>query len=283
MKVKFWGCRGSIPVPDSRMLKYGGNTTCVELILNDRVFIIDSGTGIRRLGEDLVKRKIYDIDVFLTHSHWDHIQGFPFFAPIYLKKARIKIFGRTSSYKQLKDIFTSQMSYEFFPVSFFDLQSKINFVEVDTQQFGIGHYRIKIIQTNHPIFTVGIRVENNEESFVFMTDNELNDNNPKTSRSEFVKFCEGAQYLIHDAQFTEDEYRKRRGWGHSTFEQAIALAGDSGVKNLGLFHHDPNRRDDELRGKEIELKKLCKKKRRKFKIFAVREMDEIDLQDCQKS
>lgn len=277
MKIKFWGCRGSIPVPDSRMMKYGGNTTCVEFILGDKVLIIDSGTGIRKLGEDLIKRKIYDIDVFLTHSHWDHIQGFPFFAPIYLRNAKIKIFGRSSSYKQLKDIFTSQMSYEFFPVSFFDLQSKIDFIEVDTQQFELNRYRIKIIQINHPIFTVGIRVENNGKSFVFITDNELNDRNPRTSRNEFLKFCEGAEYLIHDAQFTEEEYRKRKGWGHSTFEQAIALASDSGVKNLGLFHHDPGRKDDELNKKEAELKKLCRDKKCKFKVFAIKEMDEIDL------
>ncbi|OIN96121.1 hypothetical protein AUJ66_07330 [Candidatus Desantisbacteria bacterium CG1_02_38_46] len=275
MKIKFWGCRGSIPVPDSRMMKYGGNTTCVEVIFENRIFIIDAGTGIRKLGDSLIKRKVSNIDMFITHSHWDHILGFPFFKPIYSGNTLINIFGRTSSYKRLKDIFTSQMSYEYFPVSFSELKSKINFTELSRQQYDFDGHIIKIIQTNHPIFAMGIRIEKGDKSFVFITDNELGLENPRTSRGEFIAFCKNATYLIHDAQFTEEEYKTRQGWGHSTFMQAIMLADDSDIKNLGFFHHDPDRKDDELEEIEAKYKKLCESKRYRFNLFAVRELKSI--------
>jgi len=277
MKVKFWGSRGSIPVPDRRMIKYGGNTTSLEVILNNRILIIDSGTGIRKLGEELMRREIFDMDIFLTHSHWDHIQGFPFFSPIYSERTRINIFGRSSSYKPLKDILSHQMSYEYFPVSFSDLKSTINFLGASGNQFEIDNHRIKLIQTNHPVFTTGLRIEKDNKSFVFITDNELLCEEAKTSMDEFVKFCHQADYLIHDAQFTEEEYKKRKGWGHSTFKQAIMLAHHSEVKRLGFFHHDPNRKDGELEKIVQKSERLCREKGYRFTIFAVREITQIEL------
>jgi phosphoribosyl 1,2-cyclic phosphodiesterase len=277
MKIKFWGCRGSIPVPDTRMMRYGGDTPCVEVILDGTVFIIDAGTGIRKLGEDLIKRKIFDMDIFITHSHWDHIQGFPFFAPIYSEKTKINIFGYGNSYKGLKDIFTSQMSSEYFPIAFSNLKSKIDFIESRSHEYKIDGYIIKTIRTNHPIYTLGIRIEKNDKSFVFMTDNELGLDKPKTSENEFIEFCKNATYLIHDAQFTEDEYKERNGWGHSTYEQVINFAEKAGVENVGFFHHDPNRQDNELARMERDLKKFCKNRRCKFHVFAVKELEEIEL------
>ncbi len=277
MKIKFWGCRGSIPVPDGRMIKYGGNTTCVEINLGKNILIIDAGTGIRKLGEDLIKRKVYDMDIFITHSHWDHIQGFPFFKPIYSKKSNINIFGSTNSYRQIKDILSKQMSYEFFPVRFSELKSKINFIELHEGSTEINDYVIKIIQTNHPINTFGIRIEKNNRAFVFITDNELRSDKIVTSWDEFVKFCKGATLLVHDAQFTAEEYKKSKGWGHSSFEQVVLLARDSKVENVGFFHHDPDRKDTQLDRIENKFKVLCREKGYNFKIFAIKEHGEIEI------
>ncbi|MBN1384773.1 MAG: MBL fold metallo-hydrolase [Elusimicrobia bacterium] len=277
MKIKFWGCRGSIPVPDRRMIRYGGNTTCIEVTIDNKTLIIDAGTGIRMLGEDLINRKISDMDIFITHSHWDHIQGFPFFMPIYSGKTNINIFGCTNSYRQLKSIFAKQMSIEYFPVRFSELKSNINFVEACGSEYTISNHKIKTIRTNHPIFTVGLRIEKNDKSFVFITDNEIMDEKPQTSRTEFVNFCKDATYLVHDTQFKEEEYATRKGWGHSTFKQAVDLARYSDVKNLGFFHHDPDRKDSELDIIEKQFKDYCRDKGYKFSVFAVKEMDEINL------
>jgi|YNPBryBLVA2012_1023415.scaffolds.fasta_scaffold00013_8 phosphoribosyl 1,2-cyclic phosphodiesterase len=277
MKVKVWGCRGSIPVPDSRMITYGGNTTCLEVLLDRRVLIIDSGTGIRRLGDDLLRRRIHSYDLFITHSHWDHIQGFPFFKPIYDARTRIRISGCTNSYRQLRTIFTNQMSYEYFPISFADLKSRIEFTDSCDERFTLDGYEVHTLQVNHPIYTLGIRIQRNDSSFVFITDNELLGAKPGTPWESFVEFCAGATYLIHDAQFFDAEYPKRRGWGHSTFEQALRLARDARVVNLGFFHHDPNREDGHLDRIKQRFQALGAKGPHPVNVFVVRELEEYAI------
>src|SRR3989339_559290 len=231
MRIKFWGTRGSIPVPDSRMMKYGGDTTCLSAELDGRLLVIDAGTGIRKVGEEIMRRGIYQFDMFLTHSHWDHIQGFPFFLPVYSQRVAVNIYGCTSSYKTLKDILSRQMSQEYFPMRFSDLKARIDFVPGCEEVFQINGHKIRTINANHPLFTVGLRVEKGGTSFVFITDNELKQESPATAWSTFVEFCYGADYLVHDAQFTESEYAHRRGWGHSTFDQVLELARAAEVKN----------------------------------------------------
>ncbi len=277
MRIKIWGCRGSIPVPDRRMIKFGGNTTCVEVDLGERVLIIDAGTGIRRLGEELLKRKQSEIDMILTHSHWDHIQGMPFFMPMYSENTSINILGCNSSYKNLKDILAGQMSHEYFPVSFADLKAKISFSDVCGNVTNLAGCVVRTIQTNHPMATYGVRVETGKSAFVFITDSELNAAEPVTKFEGFVEFCRGADLLIHDAQFTDEEYPKRIGWGHSTFSRAYELAKQAGVKQLGFFHHDPSREDKELQSIEKLYKQLCRQEDCKIKVFAVKEMSEFKL------
>ncbi len=277
MKLKFWGCRGSIPVPDARMIEYGGNTTCLEVIINGRAVIIDSGTGIRKLGEEIINRGSKDIDLFITHSHWDHIQGFPFFKPIYSEDYNINIFGCKNSYKELKDILSNQMSFEYFPVKFADLNANINFDDNNKKYYTKYGYNIETIETNHPVTTIAFKFTNKNRSFVFMTDNELESKTPKTSLDDFVKFCRGADYLIHDAQFTEEEYSTSRGWGHSTFEQAMDLARRAEVGNLVFFHHDPNREDINLTELTAKYRIMSEDRGDSFNIITAKEQRIIDI------
>jgi phosphoribosyl 1,2-cyclic phosphodiesterase len=259
------------------MMGYGGNTTSLEVDLDGELLLIDAGTGIIKLGESLMKRRVNKFNLFITHSHWDHIQGFPFFKPIYSEKANIKVIGCTNSYKQLKDILSSQMSYEFFPISFHDLKSKIKFDEVCSNRFTVNGYKITTIRNNHAIFTSGLRIEKNGKSFVFITDNELISEKAITPRQAFVDFCRGATYLVHDSQFTEEEYKYRKGWGHSTFIQSLELAADANVKELAFFHHDPNRHDKELSELTRKFKNLAASRKYKFDLCTIKEMDEIIL------
>ena len=277
MKIKFWGTRGSIPVPDRRMMRYGGNTTCVEVTLGNKTLIIDAGTGIRLLGEQLLRRKINDLTLFLTHSHWDHIQGFPFFKPIYSKKTSLTILGCSDSYNPLKNILARHMSSEYFPVPFEELAAKIKFVNTCGNSHSLGGHRLKFIRTNHPSYTLGVRIEKGNSSFVFLTDNELKSEKPAASLEELADFCRGASLLVHDAQFTTGEYPARKGWGHSTFEQAIELARTAGVKKLGLTHHDPTRKDSELDAISNKLKTICRKISPPLELQIIKESYSISL------
>lgn len=271
MRVKFWGCRGSVPVPDSRMMTYGGNTTCVEFDLDGHILVVDAGTGIRRLGEDLLDRGVRAFDLFITHTHWDHLHGFPFFAPIHSPLTTISILGSTPSFKKLRHIMFKQMAYEYFPISFPDLKATIEFVEVRSG-FDRNGWRITTLALNHPITTTGLRLEKGGQAVVFLTDNELGAARPPTPPAAFVEFCRGARYLIHDAQFTEEEYLTRRGWGHSTLPQTRELARAAGVANLVLFHHDPGRTDDQLAACEAKFQADCRAEGCRFTTFAAREL-----------
>jgi phosphoribosyl 1,2-cyclic phosphodiesterase len=242
VKVKFWGTRGSIATPGPTTVRFGGNTTCLEILLEDGArIVLDAGTGIRMLGSALLESPATEpIHLFLTHSHWDHIQGFPFFSPAYDRDREIRIYGFQRAYDKLREILTNQMESKFFPVNFEDLNAKIKFIEISAETYQIKNAKISAVANNHPGTAHGFRIRENARSLVFLTDNELHPpSNLQTSWSEFVEFCSGANLLIHDAMYTEDELEKRQGWGHSSYAQALDLALDAGVETLTLFHHDP--------------------------------------------
>ncbi len=249
MELRFWGTRGSIPSPGPDTVKYGGNTTCLELILGDGTLVVfDAGTGIRGLGSKLIKDKNNGmINLFLTHSHWDHIQGFPFFAPAYSADTELKIFGCPPTYNKLKEILTNQMESKFFPVNFEQLNAKISFQEICNGNHNIGRAKFSFIRNNHPGVAYGFRITESGKTIVFITDNELSPpKNAHTTWGEFVDFCKNVDLLVHDAHYLADEMEQTAGYGHSSYDQAFNLGVESGTKHLVFFHHRPERSDAEI-------------------------------------
>ena len=263
MKLKFWGTRGSIPSTGYPTVKYGGNTTCLELVLEDGSFVIfDAGTGIRKLGDKILKNNdVFNLNLIITHSHWDHIQGFPFFNPAYSDKYDINIFSCPSIFKNLEEVFLNQMKSLYFPVDFKDLKARINFYEIKEKEPKLGNAFIKSIRNNHPGEAYGFKVIENNKKIVFITDNELQPPDKyNTSLDEFVDFCKNVDILIHDAHYMSDDINI--GYGHSSYEQAFNLGKKANVKHLVFFHHDPDRTDDEI---DKEINKY-KEKRDKLNI-----------------
>ena len=250
MKIKIWGCRGSIPTPGEHTIKYGGNTTCVALYPDDddtNPIIIDAGTGIRPLGNQLSSvRNPLELNILFTHTHWDHIQGFPFFAPANNPRNTINIYGRSGTGKGLKDRILAQMDQKNFPISYESLKSKIEFKEI-TGDFILNGMEIQIFELNHPGSGMGFKFSQDDKIFVFITDHELSDE-PYIGGDyrQTVEFCRGADLLIHDAQYSASEYQNYKGWGHSTIENACEMALEAGVGEFFFFHHDPDRTDSEI-------------------------------------
>lgn len=243
LTLRFWGVRGAIAVPGPYTVRYGGNTACVSLHLGDAaVLILDAGTGIRNLGKMLATS---DADLFLvvTHNHWDHIQGFPFFWPIYQPRRLTCIvpdLGET-----LARALVEQMDGNRFPVRIDDLLSERRIIFDDPRPLLMGTgFDVERIAINHPGGGYGYRVENEGRVVVYLTDNELDPPNAAvTDWDAFVAFCRGADVLIHDAQYLAADMPAHRGWGHSLVQQVLELAAEAEVKHVVLFHHDPDRTD----------------------------------------
>lgn len=227
MKVRFWGTRGSIPSAGHDTSKYGGNTACVEVRLEKgEIIIIDAGTGIRKLGQSLLEEmrqsgeKHKTVNVLFTHFHWDHIQGFPFFRPFFDDRFHFKIYGHSDKALDMKQALAAQIRPPYLPFLFEHLRSKIEFFEVRDEPISIGEARILSIPTNHPNTDYGYKIVEGKKKFVFMTDNNLYPPNEITPFDSFVKFCDGADLLVHDAQFDEEEAKNFPTWDiHRIFRQ----------------------------------------------------------------
>ena len=247
MTVNFWGVRGSVPSPGASTVRYGGNTSCVSVDFGDKVLVLDAGTGIRRLGKALRERPNVEIYMLVSHVHWDHIQGFPFFEPIYNGDHDVFLFLDTRGQSSLCALI-DQMDGVHFPVTADNLPAGVKCIANDEVSYLRGEgFDIARVNTNHPGGGHGYRINHGGKSFVYLTDNELAPPYPKENEVEaFATFCEGADALVHDAQYRIDDMPKKLGWGHSTFDQACDLAKLAKVRELVLFHHDPDRTDDEL-------------------------------------
>ncbi len=277
MKLRFWGVRGSIPTPGKHTVRYGGNTPCSELRLDDeKLIILDAGTGIRNFGDELINNgESVKAHLLITHPHWDHIQGFPFFKPAFISGNELTIIGTERPEKSLNEIIAEQMNRIYFPVQLHELKAKINFHPIrEEETFQIYDVAVKTMYVNHPGFTVGYRLEYRGKTLVYISDNEPYDRAASSSLVNFEKkvkeeynaqsgdpnqrvfdFCHNADVLIHDATYTPEEYIDRVGWGHSHYLFTLRVAAEANVQRLYLFHHDQNHSDDKV----DDILKKCKK------------------------
>ena len=306
MMVRFWGVRGSIPVPGPRTNRYGGNTSCVEVRPHGaRPIIIDAGTGIRRLGQELMKGRCGEgtgsVDLLISHTHWDHIQGLPFFSPLYKSGNTLHIYARQRDDTHLRAVFASQTEEFYFPVPLAQLKAKVEFHElVEGQQFEIGDAKISCTRLNHPWIAMAYRIDADGAAVVYSSDtapftdvlleHEFIAKPPQLGqplesadaaklaamRQGLVELCRGADFLIYDTQFTPEEYRSRPHWGHSTPDDAIAIAREAGVGKLCLYHHAPARSDEQ---QDEILARYREQVAGELEILAAREGMEVNLGD----
>lgn len=248
MIIKIWGSRGSIPVSGKDYLKYGGDTTCVDIrTKSGDIIIIDAGTGIRRLGNQLVDEKRFDLHFIFTHAHWDHLMGFPFFKPLYFKRSTIRMHPCPFHSKFVETILSRIMTPPNFPVKYSDITAQLVYTEACPTEFEIGSVKVIPIALSHPNGGSGYKFIEDNKTFVFLTDNELGHIHPGgVPFEDYLNFCSKADLLIHDAEFTPDEYHTHMDWGHSAYTDALDLAQQARVKKLGLFHINRERTDKEM-------------------------------------
>lgn len=248
MKLTFWGTRGSIAVPGPDTLRYGGNTTCLCLEVEGQPpVVLDAGTGIRALGLRLARlggpRRI---NLLITHLHWDHLLGFLFFEPAYRQGYDLAVGGWPRGLEGLKNLFDSRRGDGHFPVLFSNLPARVRSEEsLQAPQVDLGPLEVRTVPLNHPQGGIGLRFSLEGRSLVFLTDNELHGPG-RLGMEDYARFCQGAQVLVHDAQYLPQERRERQGWGHSDWESVVELAQKAGVERLVLTHHDPGRSDAEV-------------------------------------
>lgn len=294
-RIKFWGTRGSIAVPGPGTLRYGGNTTCVEVRADGEIVVLDAGSGIRPLGlalEEEFQAQPIKLSLFITHAHWDHIQGFPFFKPAYNPKNEIHIFGFDGAGASFQQILAEPMKAPFFPIAMRELSAKMDIKKLTEMNFSIGKLEIRAAFVNHPGVCAGYRLFTSAGSIAFLPDYEPYEfflhstkgtqldpeqamKTASDRRAGLVEFLRGSDILILDAQYTDEEYEAHIGWGHGSISSAVSLALDAEVQTLLLFHHDPNHDDRTVEAMEKSARELVAKSGRPLEIAAAQEGSEI--------
>ncbi len=275
MKVRFWGVRGSFPVPGKQTNRYGGNTSCVEIEVDGHdPIVIDAGTGLRHLGKELIngrfQNRVGTTHLLISHTHWDHIQGLPYFMPLHTEGHALEIYARQPGDTHLASVFAQQTDGPYFPVPLESLRAEVKFNELlEGQDFSIGEVSIRCTRLNHPWIAMAYRLDHDGQSVVYCSDtapfrdilleHEFVASPPKVDgssldheqeiklrmmREHLVELCRDADFLIYDTQFTPEEYAAKPHWGHSTPDDAIAVAREANVKTLCMYHHAPARSDD---------------------------------------
>jgi len=270
MQVTFWGTRGSIATPGAETVRFGGNTACVSVKLRaGPLLILDAGTGVRHLGQAAHCETECSFALLLSHGHWDHIQGFPFFAPAYRKGCDIRIIAGPGGTRHLSQILSDQMERDYFPVQFGEMGADIQFDDFEGDWKKIGSGRVRAFPLRHVGGGWGFRIEDEGGVVVYLTDNELPPPGPEFDF--YCEACRGADLLIHDAQYLDSELPSHLGWGHSSGPQATRLALQAGCKRLALFHHDPNRTDDAVAALVLDCRALAAAEGSDLDVFAAAE------------
>jgi ribonuclease BN (tRNA processing enzyme) len=279
MLIRCWGARGSIPVSGPQYLRYGGDTTCIEIrTRDDDIIIIDAGSGLRALGNRLLQENRYRCTMLFTHGHWDHIMGFPFFKPLYDSRTRIDILGCPFTQNSIQEILAPSMSPPNFPIKFEDLKAGISYHGACSGNFTVNSLSVTTTLLSHPNQGIGFKFVEDGKTFVFLTDNELAYQHPGGLNFEdYRAFCRGADLLIHDAEYTEKEYARTKTWGHSVYTDALRLAAEAQAGQLGLFHHNQDRTDDAVDAIVEDCRRLLAEQGLPLSCFGVAEGMELRL------
>ena len=249
VRIKFWGVRGSIPTPGPETVRFGGNTSCVEVRADGQIIILDAGSGLRPLGVALdseFREKPQELTVLISHMHWDHIQGFPFFAPAFHRQNRIRVLGYGGATLGVRDVLSHQMEAPCFPVSLTEMRGNLAFEELKETRFQVGPVHLSACRTDHPGACYGYRLETSGGSICYVPDSETTMADSGRHSAGVAEFIRDADVVILDSQYTVEEYRERVGWGHGCLDEVVQIARDACVKNLYLFHHDPSHDDEFL-------------------------------------
>jgi ribonuclease BN (tRNA processing enzyme) len=248
MDITCWGSRGSIPVSGKEYLKYGGDTTSLEIrTKSGDIIAVDAGTGIRRFGNKLAEEDALGIHFIFTHAHWDHLMGFPFFKPLYSKRAKFQMHGCPFHSQFVESILSTVMAPPNFPVKYADVKAHMMYEKACPQEFDIGSVKVTPIPISHPNGGSGYKFVEDDKTFIFLTDNELGYiHSGGRPFEDYVDFCTGADLLIHDSEYTPDEYQTFIEWGHSVYTDVLKLAQAASVKKLGLFHLNQERTDGQM-------------------------------------
>jgi phosphoribosyl 1,2-cyclic phosphodiesterase len=251
--IRFWGVRGTIACPSTSHAKYGGNTSCIEVMVGDRTVIFDAGTGIRNLGTELLKRDIREAHLLMSHTHWDHINGFPFFVPAYDPSRSLHIMAGhlANGNGGIQDVLNAQMLSPMFPVPLETMQAKLRFEDFKAgDQFKLyPDVNIRTAPLRHPNGATGYRIEHDGKSACYITDTE---HVPGEPDQNILGLIEGSDLVIYDSTYTEEEFLTKVGWGHSTWNEGLALCQAANVKRFAIFHHEPDHDDDFVDGIEAE-------------------------------